>query len=143
MINDSIAAEKEGRVHQVYRQPGSRHLPQQQTHAAGTEAAAEFEHRIGVQHGVQHLRQAGQQQPHVGALPGQRRRQGGHDIGQATGLDQRKDLGRHVQHAHRRRRGGHGRCGGRGGAAPGGRRAHCASACSMSRVTSVMPVSVR
>ena len=70
-----------------------------------------------------HRRQAGQQQAHVGALRGQRHRQRGHDIGQAAGLDQREDLGRHMQDLH-------------AGVPVQSRR-------SISRVTSVMPDSVR
>ena len=65
----------------------------------------------------------GQQQAHVGALRGQRHRQRGHHVGQPAGLHQRKDLGRDVQDLH----------------AAG----VLQSRRSMSRVTSVMPDSVR
>ena len=66
-----------------------------------------------------------QQQAGLGAGFDQCLRQGAHDVGQATRLDQRKDLRGHMQHLH---------------AEPS---FTVVSLSSISRVTSVMPCSVR
>jgi hypothetical protein len=94
---------------------------------SGAEHRPQRLHRARVAHRVEHRRQAGQQQPHVGALRRQRARQRGDDVGQAAGLDEREDLGGDVQHAPHRPRWPQRPCGrlgvavrvGRGAAAAG------------------------
>ena len=100
LVGAAAAPVQVRRVDHVHRQMAAGHAAQQQTDPQGAEAGPDVDHGAGGLHRIQDRRQAGQQQPHVGPRFGQRRRQGGHHIGQATGLDQRVDLGRHVQHLH-------------------------------------------
>jgi hypothetical protein len=115
LVRTAAAAVEVRRVDQVDRQLRARHAAEQQAVDDGACAL----------HRIEHRRQAGQQHAHVGALLGQRHRQRRHHVGQAAGLDEREDFGGDVQDLHRRPPDAY------------------VSLRSMSRVTSVMPDSVR
>ena len=84
------------------------------------EKGADVAHALAVQHCIGNRRHARQQQAHVGAGVAKLLRQRTQHVGKPAGLDQREDLGADVEDFH----------------AP-------ETARSISRVTSVIPPSVR
>ncbi len=109
------------RVDDVDRHLAERQLAAPHADAQRAEHRPDFAHGALVQDGVEDRRHSWQQQAHVGADVDQGARQRPDDVGQPAGLDQGVDFGGNVQDFHEARV----------------RRA------SMSRVTSVMPFSLR
>ena len=71
-----------------------------QRHPRGAKHRADIAHPSWLRQALQHRRQAGKQQPHLGAFGSQRLRQRTDHIGQPAGLDQRKHFGGRVQNFH-------------------------------------------
>jgi hypothetical protein len=125
LVRAAGAAVQVGRIDDVGRHMAVRQTPEAQRDAPGAEQRPELVHGGLVQHRIGDRRQAGQQQARLGAGFDQRLRQRAHHVGQAAGLDQRKDLRGDMQHLH------------------AGASFIVSSLASISRVTSVMPCSVR
>jgi hypothetical protein len=102
------------------------HAPEAQRDATGAEQRPELVHRGLVQHRIRDGRQARKQQARIGTGFDQRLGQRAHHVGQAACLDQGKDFCSDMQHLHAMTV-----CHG------------FSSFSSISRVTSVMPFSVR
>ena len=63
-------------------------------------ASGQGRHQAPVRGGLRHRRKAGHQEPNIAAQRLQGRRQAGADIGQPAGLEERKQLGTHIQNLH-------------------------------------------
>ena len=97
LVRTALASVEVGRVDHIDRQLVARHSPQQQARSHGTKAGSDVDQGARRLQGVQDGGQTRQQQTHIGAGIGQRGRQRSDDVGQPAGLDQRKDLGSHMQ----------------------------------------------
>ena len=99
-VRVAVAAVEEGRVDDVGRQAAVRQATELEHDHRGAEGRAEARDRAQVAHAFEDRRQPRQQQARFEPLLDERGRQGGHDIGQPSGFDERKDFGSDVKNAH-------------------------------------------
>ncbi len=172
LVGAGAAPVEQRRVDHIGRNAAAGQAAQAQRDGRGSERRADRGHRLLLRHRLGDGGQPGQQQAHIGTGACEGRREGGGDVGEAAGLDEREDFGGDVEDAHRSHAqtplplplAGEGRGEGAGVAVSGGQAelqgraltpalsrgrerenaaaAH-ASAASMSRVTRVMPRSLR